>query len=253
MVGLSKEGLSYSDIEFNPKGDIFSFFRNYLTQKDILDGKIDVLVDKREPAKYGIKLKNLGYNVEYRTLEIGDYVFEGGIAFERKKFDFLNFKDVLQKAMELKKIYRYPYLIVEGDIRNISFQKGFYGKPNYSLGAQMSGLISSLVVRGMTPIFCSDFDHFFQIMEGIVKKHLDGKDRENDYKIEGFRIANGPDYTRAMYANLPNVGPKTADSLYEKYRTISELIKAKIDDLQEIDGIGKKTAEEIFKILHKGD
>jgi hypothetical protein len=73
VIGLSKEVLKYSDIEFNPKGDIFSFFRNYLTQKDILDGKIDVLVDKREPAKYGIKLKNMGYNVEYKTLEIGDY------------------------------------------------------------------------------------------------------------------------------------------------------------------------------------
>ncbi len=242
--------MKYNDVMFNPKGDMFPFFRNYLIEKGILDDSIDVIVDGREPKEHVIELKKRNYNITVKNLDVGDYLFEGGIAFERKKLDFTNIKDVIQKAMELKQAYKYPYLIVEGDLRNVLSGKLIYGRtPKFVVEKQIDGMISSLVVRGMTPIFCSDKENFFNIMDGIVRKHLDGKNREGDYKIDGFRVATDEDYTKALYVNLPDIGSSIADSLQEYYPSMKDLMEASIEELMEIEGIGQKRAEKIYNIL----
>jgi Fanconi anemia group M protein len=246
--------MSYDDIKFNPKGDLFPFMRDMLIEKGILSDGIDVIVDSREPDTITTKLNNMGYNVEIRTLEVGDYVFEGGTAFERKKSDFLNFQDVLQKSAELKSVYKFPYLIVELDVKQLISQKSFYGHtPPATFIKQISGLISSLTVRGVPPIFCSNADVMVNVMTGIAKRNIDGKDRTVDYKMEGFRTTTDDDYTLAMYGNLPSIGPNTARALKEVFPSMEKLMSAEENDLLEIEGIGPKRASDIYRILHEGD
>jgi Fanconi anemia group M protein len=246
--------LNYDELKFNPKGDLFPFFRNKLIEKGILQDSMDVIVDSREPSNMAKKLTEMGFDVEIQTLEVGDYVFEGGTAFERKKSDFLNYKDVLQKSLELKEVYKYPYLIVELDVKQLLNQKTYYAHAPIGLSInQISGLISSLTVRGIPPIFCSSLNVMLNVMTGIAKKNIDGKDRVTDYKMEGFRTSTDDDYTLAMYRNLPSVGYNLARVIKEIYPNMSKLMEASIEDLMEIDGIGVKKANDIYRILHEGD
>lgn len=244
--------MNYNDFAMNPKGDLFATFRNYLIDKEIITDEITCYMDSREPIKNKKYLVDLGYDVIVKQLEISDYLFEGGIAFERKNSDFIKFSDVLQKSMELKKAFKHPYLIVEQDIEKLISYKSFYGKtPIHVVRKQFYGLISSLIVRGITPIFAGTTENLYNIMDGIVRKHLDGKDRENDYKIEGFRIDTDDDRILAMYMNIGDIGYETAWNLKEVYPNFEKLLKASINDLMNIDGIGEKRANNIYNILHK--
>ena len=244
--------MSYDDIKFNPKGDLFLTLRQMMIDK-YGDATIDAIVDSHEPKENVTELQNRGFNVEVKQLEIGDYVFEGGIAFERKKNDFLNYNDVIQKAMELKKVFKHPYLIVEGDMKNLLYVHSMYS--TMQMGAsikQTAGLVSSLCVRGIPPIFTTNRSNMFDIMQGIVTKHLDGKDRKNDRKIEGFRVVTNTDLTLALYMNLPGVSYNIAELLKEKYPTMVDLLKAEPEDLMSIDKIGQKRANGIYNAL-RGD
>lgn len=49
----------------------------------------------------------------------------------------------------------------------------------------------------------------------------------------------------AVLQVLPGVGPKRANALLEKYRTVEAVIQAASDSIQEIPGIGRGTAEAI--------
>ncbi|MCI4397722.1 MAG: nuclease [Acidobacteria bacterium] len=49
----------------------------------------------------------------------------------------------------------------------------------------------------------------------------------------------------AILQGLPGVGPKRANALLEKYRTVEAVIQATSESIQEIPGIGRETAEAI--------
>lgn len=244
--------LKYDDMKFNPKGDVFAQMRQIMLDKGVLGESIDLIIDKRE--KYREKAKTWfekrGYDVEFDTLEIGDYLFEGGTGFERKKGDFQNIPDVLTKATELRLTYAHPYLIVEDDLSPAIQKKYAYsGVPMQTAENMMIGMIGRLATMGVPPIFAHNEEYMFKIMDSIARKHLDGKDRLEDFKIDGFRIKTADDYTYALYVNLPHVGYDTAEKLIEVYPTIADLVKAKPDDLMKIDGIGQKTSQDIYDAL----
>ena len=49
--------------------------------------------------------------------------------------------------------------------------------------------------------------------------------------------------------SLPNIGPVNAKNLLLHFGTVSNILNASESDLQEVEGIGKKTAKEIRKVL----
>jgi Fanconi anemia group M protein len=50
---------------------------------------------------------------------------------------------------------------------------------------------------------------------------------------------------------LPQVGPMLARRLLERFSSVSKVINASIDELTEVEGIGKVSAERIREILDK--
>ena len=85
--------------------------------------RLRVLVDERERSS-GVPeaLKGLGVLVEYRMLDVGDYVAPG-YAFERKEVHDLVRSvfsgRVFDQARRLVEAYEHPILIVEGDVGSI--------------------------------------------------------------------------------------------------------------------------------------
>ena len=49
--------------------------------------------------------------------------------------------------------------------------------------------------------------------------------------------------------SLPNIGPVNAKNLLKHFGTVSNVLNASEDDLQDVEGIGKKTAKDIRKVI----
>ncbi|AGM11657.1 hypothetical protein HCTV5_47 [Halovirus HCTV-5] len=47
--------------------------------------------------------------------------------------------------------------------------------------------------------------------------------------------------------------PETARVLEQRYRSLSAALKADVEDLKQIDGIGEKRAKSIHRQLHGGE
>jgi ERCC4-type nuclease len=246
-----EEKLGYSDIKFNPPKKSFAYMRQIMLNNGTLVGNsIDLLVDTHEPPEIANAFKKLGYNVKYQTLEVADYLFEGGIAFERKSSDFTNFADVITKAREIKETFPKSYLIVDKDIKQLIMSKRMYGKTPFDVvDNQFAGLIARLSIEGMHPIFCHSQEFMVNVMDRIVRKELDLDDFDTVGKIAGFRIATSEDYTMALYVNIPGIGGKFALKILEKYPSMDKLMKASIEELTEIEGIGTGRATKIYNSL----
>lgn len=246
-----EEKLTYSDIKFNPPNKTFAYMRQIMLNNGALVGdSIDLLVDTHEPPEIANAFKKLGYNVKYKTLEVADYLFEGGIAFERKSSDFTNFQDVITKSREIRDTFKKSYLIVEKNIGQLIMNKRAYGKTPFDvLDNQFAGLIARLSIEKMTPIFCHTREFMINVMDRIVRKELELDDFEDAGRIAGFRVATSEDYTMALYVNIPGIGNKFAELMIEKYPSMDKLMKASIEELTEIEGIGNVRATKIYNSL----
>ena len=49
--------------------------------------------------------------------------------------------------------------------------------------------------------------------------------------------------------SLPNIGPVNAKNLLEHFGSVANIINASEKELQEVEGIGNKTAENIKKVI----
>ena len=242
--------MNYNDIKFNPK-NIFAYYRQDLIDQNLINDQLEVIIDTREKkSEIADIFLEEKINIQEMTLDVADYLFVGGTAFERKSFDFLNYSDVITKASELVFTYPYPYLIVDMPLEKliaISVKK--LHKSYGEILNHMIGLIASLSVRGVPPIFCIDKRTMVRIMISIAKKNLDTKNRLIE-KLQGRRNTSNNDAIQGMYANIPGIGNKLAIQLQKQYPTLKLLANATIDDLIKIDKIGRKKAEEIIKIIN---
>lgn len=53
-----------------------------------------------------------------------------------------------------------------------------------------------------------------------------------------------------MIESLPKIGTKTRRRIVETFPNFASLANASVEEIMAIDGIGKKTAEKIHRILH---
>jgi len=80
-----------------------------------------IIIDYREMRSVVAEaLDKLGADIEITTLEVGDYVVSGRVAFERKRVDdlfatLLERRELFSQLMVLARSYRLPILIIEGE------------------------------------------------------------------------------------------------------------------------------------------
>jgi len=113
-----------------------------------------VIVDERE-RESGVPevLRTLGFQVEYRVLDIGDYVVSADCAVERKAGrDFaksLYSGRLFDQARRLRQFYARPVFVAEGDLQLLV---GDSAKPRAHWGA-----LTTLAFQfGMTAFFTAN-------------------------------------------------------------------------------------------------
>jgi len=221
-----------------PLLDIFSKRKSNL-KKD--KPRPRIIVDYREKNSLVIsELIKLGLEIEFRELKVADYIVKD-VAIERKTIkDFVSSminKRLFNQIQELQQ-YKNKLLLVEG----VDEQDLYSDDKTGVNGNAIRGFLLSILLKYNIPIiFTKDYEDSAKFISVLSKKQT----KELALKAKK-RILNKKEQLQFIVEGFPGIGPKTAQKLLKKFKTIQNIIGASEKELKET--IGKK-AEVIIKIV----
>lgn len=210
-----------------------------------------VVCDQRETSSSVVR--NLdrmdSCEVEIETLEVGDYILSDRSAVERKSMD--DFIDTLtggerslfDQAKALSKNYNNPMFIMEGDIEKL------YSR-NVHDNSIIGSIVSVSVDYGISFLWSRNEEETAKILSNIAEREQVSKDRTISIhgKKETKTLSEQQEY---IVSSLEDVGPVTAENLLEEFGTIIDIVNADVEELEKVENVGKKTAENINRIFRE--
>lgn len=226
-----------------------------------------VLIDDRE-SKSRIKsaqkfFNTRGYSTEVEHLAVGDYIFHDRICFEYKTASDMigSIKDgrVFRQARNMNQ-YEYSFIVVEGSVAqqiHKNNEKAYWnsGKFHKSKGFTVDAWIGAYarLETYSNVLVVDNRQQSWKLMDSLVSKifkdNLDVKMVDRPQSGLYNPIAS---YLSCIYVNDTQRLPvatalKIIDELgLEKHK---DLDTVEYDDLIQIDGIGKKTADAVIKAI----
>ena len=208
--------------------------------------KFRVVVDEREkPSGVPDLLKEFGLQVEYRMLEVGDYVVSWECAVERKgERDFLKSLysgRLFDEAHRLCETYDRPVLIVEGrlplSVMEMTKPRAFWGS-----------LTTLAFEYGLRVFFTADARQTADFIYTLTRHR--GFTRPRGPLIRKKHKARTLDKNQLLLvSSLPGIGPKLADRALRRFGTVRRVFSASVAELSSVDGIARIKAEKIAEIL----
>ncbi len=216
-------------------------------QKDLdyFEKKYEIYVDSRELAStVARELLEFGIISKPKMLDVGDYVLSDRVVIERKTTeDFLQSivdKRLMEQAVRLKQSYQRPIMILEGE--------GLYSKRSIHPNAIRGAIASIAVDFGMPILFSQDEKETASFINAILKRERE--ERRGEVQIRGEKKAlTLNEQQEYLIAGLPNVNITLAKRLLREFKTVKSVFNATSEELEKVQGIGRKKAEEIRKVL----
>ncbi|MCD6373451.1 MAG: DEAD/DEAH box helicase, partial [Thermococcus sp.] len=205
---------------------------------------IVVYVDSRE-MRSGVPklLRELGAEVEVRTLDVADYVVSEEVGVERKSAnDFIQSiidGRLFDQVERLKRAYEKPVIIIEGEL---------YGIRNVHPNA-IRGAIAAVTLDWNVPIlFSSGKEETAQFIYLMAKREQEERKKEVRLRSEKKALTLG-ERQRLIVEGLPNVSSTLAKRLLRHFGNVERVFTATEEELKEVEGIGPKKAREIRKVI----
>jgi Fanconi anemia group M protein len=202
----------------------------------------DIREQRSSVCAYLEKSRNIA--VKYVDLSAGDYICGPGVAVERKESsDFINSifdTRLFSQVRLLKAEYARPIILIEGDI--------FESRSKVSPDALIGAISYISVIEGLSVIHSDGSLQTAQMLETMTRHSQQGLGYEvalRSQKPKDFSIMS-----QYIVEGLPSVGPKTAQKLLKKFKSVTGVFSATEKELCEVPGIGEKTASRIHEILH---
>ena len=174
-----------------------------------------------------------------------------GIEFKHEDFVESMFDGRLDKQLkELVDNFERPYLFIgyEGITDMISSNLGV--NPDSLVGE----LASVLGRHNVTVMFVGDLLVMFTCK--VIERHYDGKTPIKDAEYTPIRksfLKREPsiiEIRHAMLGQIPNLGALKTNHIIEHFGgSINRVCNATVEELMEVEGVGKKLAERIRKVL----
>ena len=207
--------------------------------------KINVLVDDRERELIEF-LNSLDVEHDVERLEVGDVIINGEVVIERKTSgDFVSSLldgRLFGQIKAMNENFERPLIIIEGSSNEM------FGLRNIHRNALL-GLQVSIALKSRIPVmFSKDITETANIIKIIVKQIENPA--EQKLRIKKPQMTEQEEQ-QFIIEGLPLIGPKTARSLLEKFGSVKGVLTASVEELQEVDKIGKKKAENIVELLEK--
>jgi Fanconi anemia group M protein len=204
-----------------------------------------IIVDSREfKSKVVKELFNHDIMMQSLKLSVGDYLIGEDICVERKSvLDFVDSlidKRLFEQLNSIKNEYKKPLIIVEGGESIYSVRRVH---PN-----AIRGLIASIIIDYEIPIFFSSNESdTAQFLITLLKRS--NKSPKPITKTISKVLTS--DVQESIVQSIPGIGVKATKGLLKSFGSLKNLFNASKKDLEGVDGVGKKTAEEIYKTANK--
>jgi len=202
-----------------------------------------IICDNRETASAVVRaLSLMGISLELKQLPVADYILSERVGIERKSAQDFNdsVKDgrLFNELFELKNNFVRPILILEGDpfINSNINQNALYGA------------ISSIILNlGITIYQTNNPSDSAMFIYQLAKKEQ--SDSKKEFKLrfdkKPLEITSLLEY---IVAGIPGINALRAKNLLKELKSLQEIFNADIGDLMSVENIGKKIAQEIYKL-----
>ena len=203
-----------------------------------------VYADSREGNSKVIRhLTEMEMDVKVQSMAVGDYQVSDEVVIERKTTkDFVDSiidKRLFKQARELSEEFKKPLIILEGE--NI-----------------YNGMLHPNAIRGTLASLALDFrisiipTRNSQDTAAMIKR-IAVREQTGEKTSISIRTDKKPvsmtEQQLFIVESLPNIGPINAKNLLKHFGSVSNVLNASESDLQEVEGIGEKTAQNIRKVI----
>ncbi|MEM3827545.1 MAG: ERCC4 domain-containing protein [Candidatus Micrarchaeaceae archaeon] len=206
--------------------------------------EIKIFADQRERNVEILSTLSSSATLEVRTLPVGDYVVSDRIAIERKTIrDFESSMKSGRLFDQVKRIHEYyerPIVIIEGD------RSEFLLGNNVIMGA----IIALYIDYNSAVMLSADAKETAKMIVSIAKHEQTTEKRSLSLKGSA-RAYTTRDFQLMVVGNLPGVGPKLSEALLSHFKSPRNIANASVDELMEVDKIGRKKAERIYAALNE--
>jgi len=206
-----------------------------------------VIVDERERDS-GVPdiLKVLGVQIDYRVLEIGDYVVSADCAVERKAGrDFaksLYSGRLFDQAQRLRQFYAHPVLVAEGDLQLLI---GESAKPRAYWGA-----LTTLAFQfDMNVFFTANAKQTADLLCTLAKRSGLAHAPKGPWVHKKQRAVDIQKMQLSLVAMLPAIGPKLAERMLLRFGSARKVFSASVAEFSTVKGLGRAKAEKIAGLL----
>jgi Fanconi anemia group M protein len=202
-----------------------------------------IVADNRETASAVVRILSLmGVNLRLENLEVADYIISNRTGIERKRSK--DFSDsiidgrLFSELKELKNHFERAILILEEDPLKSS---------NINENA-LYGAISTVILNfGVTIYKTRDAQETAMFLYHLAKKEQTEKDVSINLRFE--KAPKDISYLlEFIISGIPGVNSLRAKNLLRDFRTLQNILNADIPDLTKVENIGKKIAQEIYKL-----
>ena len=188
-------------------------------------------------------LSEMEIDVKVQAMAVGDYQVSDEVVIERKTAkDFVDSivdKRLFKQARSLMEEFKRPLIILEGD----DLYNGMIN-PN-----AIRGSIASIALDfGISIIPTRNAQDTAAMIKRIAIREQSGEKTPIQIRTDKKPV-NLWEQQLFIIESLPNIGSVNAKNLLEHFGTVANIINASESQLQEVEGIGKKTAANIRKVV----
>lgn len=207
--------------------------------------KPTIIVDSRELGSATTReLSKYDIAITPETLSIGDFIISDRTAVERKTVeDFVaSIIDgrLFEQVSNLKSAYEMPILLIEGE----SFQTS----RNIAPEAVMGAVASVIVDFGVPVVWTRSPSESALLLLSIARREQSKGERRPRIRMERKpeSLAHEQEF---VIAGLPLIDTVLARRLLRAFGTVEKVFLASEQELQNVEGIGRKISDRIRKLL----
>ena len=205
---------------------------------------LTVLVDHREFNSGVVReLSRNEVRVVPHQLAVADFVLSDRVGVERKEVrDFVgSLLDgrLFHQLKDLRGAYLRPLLILEGE--------NVYGVSGVSQESIMGALASIVTDYAIPMIFTRNETETARMLVAIAKRE------QGEGRIPAIRGEKGtlslPERQQFIVEGLPHVSGTLSQRLLAQLGSVFNVFNAGVEELSQVKGVGRKTAEEVFRTV----
>ena len=203
----------------------------------------EIICDNRETASPVVRnLSLIGMNIKLEQLPVADYIVSERVGIERKSAKDFNDSIIdgrlFTELSELREHFLRPILILEGNP---------FKSSNISENALYGAITSIIINLGILFYKTENSIETAQFIYQLAKKEHSTKKSSLKLRFDKAPIETSR-LLEYIVAGIPGVNTLRAKSLLKELKTLQNVFLSDIPDLTKIENIGKKIAQQIYKI-----